>query len=89
MFNFDKEFEVVSRSELKDTNRIMCDYLMRVTIQQGTTMYFGELGFIGRDKTTTKPRYLFIENKVHYIDDCSIFNNILPDENAFTRWLFL
>ena len=89
MFDFDKEFTVTSRSALKDTNRIMCDYLMRVTIEQGVKTYFGELGFIGMDKTTTKPKYLFIENKIYYLDDTTIFSDILPNENKFTRWLFM
>ena len=86
-FDITKEFEVTSYDGLHVcTNRVMCDYLAKVQVRQGSKVYFGEIGYVGRDISKTKPKYLFIENKVHNLD---VNSSPLFDfsSNEFTQWL--
>ena len=87
MFDINKDFEVTSFDGMHDCkNRIMCDYLAKVTINQNGKVYFGEVGYVGRNLMDTKPKYLFIENKVHNLGECDLFN--IHDRSDFEKWLF-
>ena len=71
----------------KTTTIIFCDYTREVIIEQFGNEYPAKLGYCGKDKKTTRPRYLFIDNKVYHLDDTclDIINDI---DNKFVEWLF-
>ena len=85
-FDITKEFEVTSYDGLHVcTNRVMCDYLAKVQVRQCSKIYFAEVGYVGRDISKTKPKYLFIENKVHNLDTVPGLFDF--SSNEFTQWL--
>ena len=91
MFDINMPYEITACSGMKLSNRIMCDYIMPVTITQGDTIYHAEIGFVGRDKSKSKGEYLFIDNKVHHSPGCDYLNAFFDLDNivnAFeSKWL--
>lgn len=86
-FDFTKEFEVISFDGMHTCrNRVMCDYLAKITINQNGTYYFGEVGYVGRELMSTQPKYLFIENKVFDLEGTPLFD-LSDNDNEFTKWL--
>lgn len=86
-FDISKDFEVTSYDGLHVCkNRVMCDYLAKVQVRQGSTIYFAEVGYVGRDISQTKPKYLFIEKSVYNLDTVpGLFD--FNFNNEFTQWL--
>lgn len=91
MFDINRPYEITACSGMKVSNRIMCDYIMPVTITQGDTTYHAEIGFVGRDKTKSKGEYLFIDNKVHHAPGCDYLNAFFDLDNTVNafelKWL--
>ena len=85
-FDISKDFEVTSYDGLHVCkNRVMCDYLAKVQVRQGSKIYFAEVGYVGRDISKTKPKYLFIEKSVYNLDTVPGLFDF--SDNEFTQWL--
>ena len=90
-FSIHKEFACKKTSSMKPcTNRVFVDYLVKVTVKQGPNTYFGEVGYVGRDLATTKPKYLFVDNRIYKMDDDESFYFFEGlEDNKFAQWLML
>lgn len=90
-FNINQPFTINVTGAFKETTTVIfCDYTRAVTVRQNDQEYPARVGYCGRDKKTTKPRYLFLGDKIYYLDDATIDMNIsVFDTSDFPSWLVL
>ena len=87
-FDINKDFEITSFDGMHECkNRIMCDYLAKVTIDQNGKCFFGEVGYVGRNRMSTKPKYLFVADRIYALDDIAIERLFDFNDSEFFRWL--
>lgn len=89
-FNNSLPYEVVFKGGYKETSTlIFCDYTRSVDIIQRGVTFPARIGYVGRDKKKTVAKYLFVLDRVYYLEDPDIvspdyFN---PEKVGFPSWL--
>ena len=90
-FNINDSFtlEVIGAWE-ETTTIIFCDYTRKVTIIQNGEEISGRAGFCGRDKTKSDMKYLFVGDRVYFLDELTrVFFNQSEYNTDFPKWLVL
>lgn len=83
-FDFDKPFTIDVKGAWKETDTIIfCDYTRSADITQDGITYPARVGYCGRDKTKSVMRYLFLGDKIYYLD-IEVFHDSMID---FPEWL--
>lgn len=88
-FNMEQDFEVLYFGKLRSSNRIMCDYIRKYAIAQNDNTFEVTIGYVGRDRETTKPRYVFVDNMVYHIEENNPMFVDWITGNEFSKWLLL
>lgn len=90
-FNINQPFTIEVTGAFKETSTVIfCDYTRAVTVRQNDQEYSARVGYCGRDKKTTKPRYLFLGDRIYYLDDTT--NDLIMSISTtsdFPSWLVL
>ena len=90
-FNIKDSFtlEVIGAWE-ETTTIIFCDYTRAVKIIQNGEEIFGRAGYCGRDKTKSDMKYLFVGDRIYFLDELtSVFFNVSEYSTEFPKWLVL
>ena len=90
-FNINDPFTVeVSGAWEETTTIIFCDYTRAVTIIQNGEEISGRAGYCGRDKTKSDMKYLFVGDRIYFLDKLtSVFFACKDYTEDFPKWLVL
>ena len=90
-FNINESFTLeVSGGWKETTSVIFCDYTRAVTIIQNGEKISGRAGFCGRDKTKSELKYLFVGDRIYFLDKLtSVFFTCKDYTEDFPKWLVL
>lgn len=90
-FNINDSFTIEVNGSWKETTSIIfCDYTRSVKIIQNGEEISGRAGYCGRDKSKSDMRYLFIGDRVYFLDEMTrVFFNHSEYTTEFPKWLVL
>lgn len=72
------------------TTIIFCDYTRSVKIIQNGEEFTGRAGYCGRDKTKSDMKYLFVGDRVYFLDELTqVFFIHSEYTTEFPKWLVL
>lgn len=90
-FNINSGFTIEVTGAWKETTSIIfCDYTRSVEITQDGNTFTGRAGYCGRDKTKSEMKYLFVGDRIYFLDDMTkvFFPSTLYSED-FPKWLVM
>lgn len=90
-FDFNSPFTIEFTGAFKSvTNIVFCDYTRTALIRQNGGEFRVLVGYVGRDLSKTKRRYLFVDDRIYQFeeDDYSrdVFD-IINTTSGFPSWL--
>lgn len=90
-FNINSGFTIEVTGAWKETTSIIfCDYTRSVEITQDGNTFTGRVGYCGRDKTKSDMKYLFVGDRIYFLDKLTrVFFNQSDYSTDFPKWLVL
>lgn len=90
-FNINQPFTIEITGAFKETTTVIfCDYTRSVKIIQNGEVITGHAGFCGRDKSKSDMKYLFVGDRVYFLDEMTrVFFNHSEYTTEFPKWLVL
>lgn len=90
-FNINDSFTLEVNGAWEETTSIIfCDYTRSVKIMQNGEEISGRAGYCGRDKTKSDMKYLFVGDRIYFLDKLtSVFFASADYTTEFPKWLAL
>ena len=90
-FNINDSFTIEVTGAWEETTTIIfCDYTRAVKIIQNGEEISGRAGYCGRDKTKSDMKYLFVGDRVYFLDELTqVFVIHSEYTTEFPKWLVL
>ena len=90
-FNFDLPFSIEFTGGFKMvTNIVFCDYTRTALIRQNGVEFRARVGYVGRDLSKTKRRYLFVNDRIYQFDEDDYTRDVfdtITTTSGFPSWL--
>ena len=90
-FDFDSPFTIEFTGAYKAvTNIVFCDYTRTAQITQNGVTFRARVGYVGRDLSKTKEKYLITSDSIYRFNDDDDTRDIFDDiitTSGFPSWL--
>lgn len=90
-FDFDSPFTIEFTGGYKAvTNIVFCDYTRTALIRQNGVEFRVQVGYVGRDLSKTKRRYLFTDDRIYQFDEDDYTRDVfdtITTTSGFPSWL--